>query len=117
VKNCLFNLPAGVPALKMKDSNGVSLVGNRFGYQGDMPAREDYFQLSNTPMIRYSNNTFHEGWLNWDSDQDGLADVLEPEGDADGDGIENRLDVDSNNNGIPDFEEFKMAKNPFQKKD
>jgi|TARA_B110000261_G_C12983068_1_gene317217 hypothetical protein len=38
---------------------------------------------------------------------------LEVAGDVDGDGIENKLDTDSNNNGINDFEEFKMGKNPF----
>ncbi len=37
-----------------------------------------------------------------DSDGDGIPDVVEGDGDPDGDGIPNYLDLDSNNNGIPD---------------
>jgi len=113
VKNCLFNLPEGVPALKIKNSNGVSMTGNKFGYLEKKPKEKDYFQLTNTEMIQFSDNTFQKGWFIWDSDKDGLADALEIDGDADGDGIENKLDTDSNNNGITDFDEFKMARDPF----
>lgn len=113
VKNCIFNLPDGVPALKIRNSNGVSMVGNRFGYIGKKPKEKDYFQLANTEMIEFSNNTFQKGWIIWDRDNDGLADALEIEGDADGDGIANVLDTDSNNNGINDFDEFKMGRDPF----
>ena len=113
VKNCLFNLPDGVPALIIKNSKGVSLVGNKFGYLKKKPKEKDYFQLTNTEMTAFSDNTFQKGWYTWDSDNDGLADALEMDGDADGDGLENKLDTDSNNNGIADFEEFKMGENPF----
>ena len=37
-----------------------------------------------------------------DSDGDGIPDAVEGTGDPDGDGIPNYLDLDSNNNGIPD---------------
>ncbi len=113
VKNCLFNLPDGVPALNINNSNGVTMVGNKFGYLKKKPKQKDYFQLNNTDMMEFSRNTFQKGWFTWDSDKDGLADALEVVGDADGDGIENKLDIDSNNNGISDFEEFKMGKDPF----
>lgn len=113
VKNCIFNLPDGIPAVQIKNSNGVSMIGNTFGYLKKKPKKKDYFQLMNTEMLTFSDNTFQKGWVAWDSDDDGLADALEVAGDADGDGIENKLDTDSNNNGINDFEEFKMGKNPF----
>jgi choline-sulfatase len=113
VKNCLFNLPDGVPAVQTKNSNGVSMIGNKFGYLNKKPKEKEYFQLNNTEMIQFSDNAYQKGWFIWDSDKDGLADALEIEGDADGDGIENKLDTDSNNNGITDFDEFKMARNPF----
>jgi len=113
VKNCLFNLPDGIPALQVKNSNGVSMVGNKFAYSNRKPKEKELFQLNNTEMIEFSGNTFQKGWIKWDSDNDGLADNLEIDGDADGDGVENKFDTDSNNNGINDFNEFKMAKNPF----
>jgi hypothetical protein len=37
-----------------------------------------------------------------DADGDGIPDYLEGTGDPDNDGIPNYLDLDSNNNGIPD---------------
>jgi len=114
VENCLFNLPDGVPALQIKNSNGVSMTGNKFGYANKKPKQADYFQLTNTEMIQFTANEYQKGWFTWDSDNDGLADSLEKPGDADGDGLENKLDPDSNNNGIHDFDEFKMAKDPFQ---
>jgi hypothetical protein len=114
IKNCLFNLPDRVPALKVVNSNGVSMVGNKFGCTKKKPDYNEYFQLINTEMIDFSDNTFKKGWFIWDSDNDGLADALEPAGDADGDGMENKFDTDSNNNGITDFDEFKMARNPFE---
>ncbi len=113
IKSCIFNLPVGVPALKIANSNGVSMVGNRFGYAVKKPSIDKYIQLTNTKMIEFSNNAFQKGWIVWDSDKDGLADALEIEGDADKDGIANKFDTDSNNNGINDFDEFKMARNPF----
>ena len=113
VKNCLFNLPDGVPAVQIWNSNGVSMSGNNFRYEGKKPKEKDYFQLTNTEMIEFSDNTFRKGWITWDSDNDGLADALEMDGDADGDGLENKFDTDSNNNGINDFEEFKLARDPF----
>jgi len=113
VRNCIFNLPDGVPALQVSNSNGVSMVGNRFGYHEKKPGEEEYFHLTNTEFTEFSNNTFQKGWVNWDSDKDGLANALEIAGDADGDGLENKFDTDSNNNGINDFDEFKMAGNPF----
>ena len=39
---------------------------------------------------------------NADTDGDGIADVIEGTGDADGDGVSNRLDVDSDNDGLTD---------------
>ena len=113
VRNCLFNLHEGIPAIQTKNSNGVTMTGNKFGYMGNKPMEKDYFQLINTDMIKFSDNIFKKGWLTWDSDKDGLADALEIDGDADGDGIENKLDTDSNNNGINDFDEFKMSRDPF----
>ena len=113
VKNCLFNLPDVIPAVQIKNSNGVSMIGNKFGYLKKKPKKKDYFQLMNTEMLTFSDNTFQKGWVAWDSDGDGLADALEASGDADGDGIINKLDTDSNNNGINDFEEFKRGSNPF----
>ena len=113
VKDCLFNLPSGVPAVKIRNSNGLDMVGNKFGYLDKKPDKKDYFQLINTKMNHFTDNTFKKGWFTWDSDNDGLADALEIAGDADGDGIENKFDTDSNNNGINDFDEFKMARNPF----
>lgn len=113
VKNCLFNLPDGVPAVQIKNSNGLSMTGNKFGYANKKPKQEDYIQLSNTEMVQFTDNEYQKGWYIWDSDNDGLADALEKPGDADGDGIVNRLDKDSNNNGREDGEEFKSARNPF----
>lgn len=92
------------------------MTGCKFGYLEKKPKEKDYFQLTNTEMIQFSENTFQKGWFTWDSDKDGLADALEVAGDADGDGIENKLDTDSNNNGINDFDEFKMARDPFRVK-
>ena len=89
------------------------MTGNKFGYANKKPKQEDYFQLSNTEMLQFTDNEYQKGWYTWDSDNDGLADALEPDGDADGDGVVNRLDKDSNNNGIDDGEEFKSARNPF----
>ncbi len=113
IKNCLFNLPDDIPALRIQNSNGVSMVGNKFAYKGKIPKEKDLFELSNTNFIQFKDSEFQKGWYNWDSDNDGLADALEKPGDADGDGIENMFDVDSNNNGIDDFDEFKMGKDPF----
>jgi len=114
VKNSIFNLPDEVPALNIKNSNGgVFLNGNKFSYVEKKPDNS-IFQFSNTEIINNSHNVFQKGWFLWDRDYDGLADVLEIPGDADGDNIENKLDKDSNNNGINDFDEFKMAKNSFK---
>ena len=114
VKDCLFNLPDGVPALRIKNSNGVSMTDNKFAYNEKIPDEKDLFVLSNTKFIKFTANQYQKGWYNWDSDKDGLADAMENPGDADGDGLENKYDSDSNNNGINDFEEFRMAKDPFQ---
>ena len=113
VKDCLFNLPDGVPALRIKNSNGVSMTGNKFAYKEIKPDDNDLFVLYNTKFIIFTANEYQKGWYNWDSDNDGLADAMEKPGDADGDGLENKFDRDSNNNGINDFDEFKMAKDPF----
>ncbi|MDG1729916.1 MAG: hypothetical protein P8K68_06920 [Algibacter sp.] len=113
IKNSIFNLPNGVSALNIKNSNGVFLSRNKFSYVEIKPDNS-IFQFSNTEITNNSHNIFQKGWFLWDSDYDGLADVLEIPGDADGDNIENKLDKDSNNNGINDFDEFKMAKNPFK---
>ena len=115
VENCLFNLPDGIPALKALNSAGVSLTGNHFCYQKKEPDKDNYFQLTNCQFIDFRNNIFRKGWMAWDSDEDGLADVLEPEGDSDQDGISNQLDKDSNNNGIMDGDEFKSAMDPYKK--
>ncbi|BCE01751.1 OmpA family protein [Marinicellulosiphila megalodicopiae] len=40
-----------------------------------------------------------------DTDMDGILDSIEGEGDSDGDGIPNNLDIDSDNDGINDSEE------------
>jgi len=114
VKDCLFNLPDGVPALRIKNSNGVSMTGNRFAYKDKVPNEKDLFQLTNTEFLKFTDNEYQKGWYTWDSDNDGLADALEKPGDSDGDGIENKFDPDSNNNGINDFDEFKMGKDPFE---
>ncbi len=74
VENCLFNLADGIPALKIKNSNGVSMIGNKFGYLNKEPKQEDYIQLSNTDMVEFTDNTYQKGWFIWDSDNDGLAD-------------------------------------------
>lgn len=114
VKNCLFNLSKGIPALNIKNSNGVSMEGNRFGYQNEKPEESSSFKMHNTELMNFRNNQFNAGWFAIDRDGDGLADALEPAGDADHDGLQNKLDPDSNNNGIGDFEEFKLARNPFE---
>jgi hypothetical protein len=114
VKDCLFNLPDGVPALRIRNSNGVSMTGNKFAYKETKPDEKGLFVLSNTNFIDFRDNEFQKGWYTWDSDNDGLADALEKPGDADGDGLENKFDPDSNNNGINDFDEFKMARDPFR---
>ena len=116
VKDCLFNLPDGVPALRIRNSNGVSMTGNKFAYKETNPDEKGLFVLSNTNFIDFRDNEFQKGWYTWDSDNDGLADALEKPGDADGDGLENKFDPDSNNNGINDFDEFKMARDPFHRK-
>ena len=113
VKNCLFNLPDGVPALRIKNSNGVSMTDSKFAYNEKNPDEKNLFVLSDTKFIKFTANQYQKGWYTWDSDKDGLADALEKPGDADGDGLENKFDSDSNNNGINDFEEFRMARNPF----
>ena len=89
------------------------MVGNKFAYKKKKPNEKDLFELSNTEFIYFKDNEFQKGWYTWDSDGDGLADALEKPGDADGDGIDNKYDTDSNNNGINDFDEFKMGNDPF----
>lgn len=49
------------------------------------------------------NLTINPPWF--DSDGDGIPDVVEGTGDADGDGVPNYLDEDSDGDGIPDAEE------------
>ena len=93
------------------------MTDNKFAYKEKIPEEKDLFVLSNTKFIKFTANQYQKGWYNWDSDNDGLADALEKPGDADGDGLENKFDSDSNNNGINDFEEFRMARNPFGLKD
>jgi len=48
-----------------------------------------------------------------DSDGDWIRDVIEPAGDADGDGLVNRLDVDSDNDGINDGIERIFGSDPY----
>jgi hypothetical protein len=86
---------------------GVLYFGNKFAYLEKKPDYKDYFQLTNTEMLRFSENTFQKGWYIWDSDNDGLAVTLEIAGDADGDGLENKIDTDSINIGINDYDELK----------
>ncbi len=67
IKNCLFNLPDDIPALRIQNSNGVSMVGNRFAYKGKKPKEEDLFKLTNTDFIQFKDNEFQKGWYPWDS--------------------------------------------------
>ena len=48
-----------------------------------------------------------------DSDEDGVLDVDEGQGDADRDGLPNYLDTDSDNDGVPDSVEAELETNPF----
>lgn len=74
VKNCLFNLPDGVPALKIENSNGVRMEGNKFGYKNRKPKVKNYFQLTNAEMTEFLDNIFQKGWYVWDNVNDRLVD-------------------------------------------
>lgn len=51
-----------------------------------------------------------------DSDGDGIADVDEPAGDIDGDGLENRLDPDADGDGIRDGAELAKNRDPWDRR-
>jgi hypothetical protein len=70
VKNSIFNLPDGVPLLRIMNSNGVEFTGNKFGYLNKKPLESEYFQMTNSDFTKFSGNTFHEGWVSWGSDSE-----------------------------------------------
>jgi len=76
---------------------------------------EEAFILFTDPMDSFSWIVyFGEGTSN-DTDVDGIADSFEGTSDADGDGIPNHRDLDSDNDGILDFTEgwrFPLAPPP-----
>src|SRR5690606_32146828 len=97
----------------VRNSNGVDLSNNQFNYFSLEPSLSSLLKKTGSPLLKDAGNQFRKGWSVWDTDGDGLADVLEPAGDADGDQLSNVMDTDSNNNGMDDFEEFKLGRNPF----
>lgn len=58
IKKCTFDLPEKVPALKVKNSSGVSLIENIYYYKDKKPDYEFYMQLENTKIIQNENNVF-----------------------------------------------------------
>lgn len=113
VKNSFFDISS--QAVNVSNSQGICLSNNRYGYLTTAPDLNQYFSITNSDILFNSDNNFSKGWSVYDSDEDGVADVVEPSGDVDKDGIPNISDKDSNNNGIEDGLEWYMGKDPYLK--
>ena len=59
IKNCTFKLPKDIPILQIKNSQGVSLIGNKY-YIHKGSSKVKLFEFQNTLLIEDSNNTYIE---------------------------------------------------------
>jgi len=59
-RNCVFDLPPGVPAFNIVNSNGVELQNNCYLYSGARPAEEKYIYRVNSPLRKNSGNRFEK---------------------------------------------------------
>ena len=71
----------------------------------DAPADTDSNSVADFREPADSDGDGLDNTVDIDDDNDGITDVAEGTGDADGDGIPNHLDLDADNDGIPDLRE------------
>ncbi len=133
-----FTVPSNLSILCSEDINDVSLTGNvtdetdncssniAATYKDDLTFQDGCsgYILRNWHLIDNCGNVttkiqtiylykFQSGdrdyapdAIDLDDDNDGIPDVVETTNDTDGDGIPNHLDLDSDNDGIPDLIEI-----------
>ncbi len=87
------------------DSTGMALVSKILSSRGQILYRVAGTEGELRAQVAHTD----------DLDGDGLPDAYEGMGDVDGDGIPNMLDLDSDNDGVSDEQEWAQGTNPYDK--
>ncbi|WP_018690968.1 beta strand repeat-containing protein [Algicola sagamiensis] len=92
---CTATAVAAAPSNTWSCSPTANIASGTYSYTANVTSPEGNTGQVNIPFQ-----------IVLDSDNDGIPDFLEGNGDTDGDGLANTLDTDSDNDGIPDKNEF-----------